>query len=153
MTNLPEPVSKHWFKATALLLLPHGIVCIVREPAVSWSVWNPLADHGPSHLAGSGLKAFEAHYNDVIMSAMVSQFMSLTIVYSTVYSGTDQRKHQSFAPLAYVWGIHWWPVNSRHKAPVTRKMFPFDDVIMQPTLLPMENISLMLSPNYTVMIR
>ena len=27
-------------------------------------------------------------------------------------------------------GIHRWPVNSPHKGPVTRKMFPFDDVIM-----------------------
>ena len=52
------------------------------------------------------------------------------IVYSTVYSGTDQRKHQSSASLAFVRGIHRWPVNSPHKWPVTRKMFPFDDVIM-----------------------
>ena len=50
--------------------------------------------------------------------------------YSTVYSGADQRKHQSSASLAFVWGIDRWPVNSPHKGPVTRKMFPFDDVIM-----------------------
>ena len=55
------------------------------------------------------------------------------IVYSTVYSGSDQRKHQSSASLAFVWGIHRWPVNSPHKWPVTRKMFPFDDVIMHLT--------------------
>ena len=41
-----------------------------------------------------------------------------------------QRKHQSSASLAFVWGIHRRPVNSPHKWPVTRKMFPFDDVIM-----------------------
>ena len=70
------------------------------------------------------------HYNDVIMSAMASQITSLAIVYSTVYSGADQRKYQSSAPLAFVWVIHWWPVNSPHKGPVTRKMFTFDDVIM-----------------------
>ena len=70
------------------------------------------------------------HYNDVIMSAMASQITNLTIVYSAVYSGTDQRKHQSSASLAFVRGIHRWPVNSPHKGPVTRKMFPFDDVIM-----------------------
>ena len=70
------------------------------------------------------------HYNDVVMSAMESQITSLTIVYSTVYSGADQRKHQSSASLAFVRGIHRWPVNSPHKGPVTRKMFPFDDVIM-----------------------
>ena len=62
------------------------------------------------------------------MGAMASQITSLTIVYSTVYSGTDQRKHQSSAALAFVRGIHRWPVNSQHKGPVTPKMFPFDDV-------------------------
>ena len=70
------------------------------------------------------------HYNDVLMSAMTSQITSLTIVYSTVYSGTDDRKHQSSASLAFVREIHRWPANSPHKGPVTRKMFPFDDVIM-----------------------
>ena len=70
------------------------------------------------------------HYSDVIMSAMVSQITLLTIVSSTVYSGADQRKHQSSASLAFVRGIHRSPVNSPHKGPVTRKMFPFDDVIM-----------------------
>ena len=70
------------------------------------------------------------HYHDVIMGIMASQITSLTIVYSTLYSSTNQRKHQSSASLAFVWGIHRWPVNSPHKWPVTRKMFPFDDVIM-----------------------
>ena len=70
------------------------------------------------------------HYGDVIMGAIASQITSLTIVYSTVYSDADQRKHQSSASLAFVWGIHRGPVNSPHKWPVTRKMFPFDDVIM-----------------------
>ena len=55
------------------------------------------------------------------MSAMASQITSLTIVYSIVYSGADQRKHQSSASLAFVRGIHRWPVNSQHKGPVTRK--------------------------------
>ena len=49
---------------------------------------------------------------------------------STVDSGADQRKHQSSASLAFVRGIHQWPVNSLHKMPTTRKMFPFDDIIM-----------------------
>ena len=64
------------------------------------------------------------------MGSMASQITSLTIVYSAVYSGADQRKHQSSASLAFVRGIHRGPVNSPHKWPVTRKMFPFDDVIM-----------------------
>ena len=65
------------------------------------------------------------------MSEMASQITSLMIVYSTVYSDTDQRKHQSSASLAIVRGINRGPVNSPHKWPVTRKMFPFDDIIMQ----------------------
>ena len=46
------------------------------------------------------------HYTDVIMIMMASQITSLTVVYSTVYSDADQRKHQSSASLAFVWGIH-----------------------------------------------
>ena len=60
------------------------------------------------------------HYNDIMKGTMASQITSLTIVHSTVYSGTDQRKHQSFV----------LPVNSPHKWTVTRKMFPFYDVII-----------------------
>ena len=74
------------------------------------------------------------HYGDVIMGAIASQITSITIVYWTVYSDSDQRKHQSSASLAFVRGIHRGPVNSPHKWPVTRKMFPFDDVIMFPTI-------------------
>ena len=70
------------------------------------------------------------HNDDVIMGAIASQITSLTIVYSIVYSDADQRKHQSSALMAFVWGIHRGPVKSPHKWPVTQKMFPFDDVIM-----------------------
>ena len=62
------------------------------------------------------------------MGAMASGIISLTIVSTTVYSGADQRKHQSTVSLAFVRRIHqdrWM-----HKKPVTRKMSPFDDVIM-----------------------
>ena len=64
------------------------------------------------------------------METMASQITSLTIVYSTVYSGADQRKYQSSASLAFVRGIRRWPVDFPHKWPETRKMFSFDDVIM-----------------------
>ena len=57
------------------------------------------------------------------MGAIASQITSLTIVYSIVYSDADQRKHENSAALAFVRRIHKWPV--------TRKMFPFDDVIMR----------------------
>ena len=46
------------------------------------------------------------HYIDVIMTTMASQITSLTVVCSIVYLGADQRKHQSSASLAFVWGIH-----------------------------------------------
>ena len=65
------------------------------------------------------------HYNDFIMSAMAFPITSLMFVYSFVYLGADPRKHQSSASLAFVRGIHRWPVNSPHKGPVTRKMLPF----------------------------
>ena len=69
------------------------------------------------------------HYSDVMMTTIAPQITSLTIGYSTVYSDADQRKHQSSASLAFVERIHRRPVNSPHKWPVTRQIFPFDDVI------------------------
>ena len=65
------------------------------------------------------------HYSDVIMDTMASEIASLTIVYSSVYSGADQRKHQSSATLAFLTG------EFPHKWSVTREMFPFDDVIIR----------------------
>ena len=53
-----------------------------------------------------------SHNDDVMMTTIASQISSLTSVYSTVYSDADQRKHQSSASLAFVWGIHrdrWIP--------------------------------------------
>ena len=90
----------------------------------SWSLWRQCNDD-------SGLSGNPIHYSDVIKGTMASQINSLTIVSSTVYAGADQRKHQSSASLAFVRGIHRWLVNSPHRWPVTRKMFPFDDVIMK----------------------
>ena len=83
---------------------------------------NNLAHQWRKHANSS----FQWRHN----GAIVSQIISLTIVYSTVYTGADQRKHQNSASLAFVWGIHRGPVNSPHKGPVTRKIFLFDDVIM-----------------------
>ena len=71
-----------------------------------------------------------AHCSDVITRAMASQITGVSIVCLAFCSGADQRKHQSSASLAFVRGIHRWPVDSPHKGPVTRKLFPFDDVIM-----------------------
>ena len=59
-----------------------------------------------------------------------SEITSRTIVYSIIHSGAYQRKHHSSASLAFVRGFHRSPVNYPHIGPITRKMFPFDDVIM-----------------------
>ena len=74
--------------------------------------------------------AFSLRWRHNGCNSIASQMTSLTIVYSIVYSDADQRKRESSASLTIVWGIHREPINSQHKWPVTRKMFPFDDVIM-----------------------
>ena len=61
----------------------------------------------------------------------ISNHQPLTIVYSTVYSGADQRNHQNSVSLAFVQGIPKWRMNSPHKWPETREMFSLDDVIMR----------------------
>ena len=65
------------------------------------------------------------------MTVMASQIIDATIVCLSVSSGTDQGKHQGSTSMAFVRGIHQWPVN--HKGTVTRNLFPFDDVIIQAT--------------------
>ena len=104
-------------------------LCLIAEPNILIHIFK----HGDDKTA---IKCkylncyYWSHYDDVIMGTIASQITSLTIVNSTVYSDADQSKHQSSASLAFVWGIHRGPVNSPHKWPVTRKMFPFDVVIM-----------------------
>ena len=97
--------------------------------------WHKRTNENVTESFFKHLREHEQHYNDVIMGAIASQMTSLTIFYSTVYSAADQRKHESSASLAFVLGIHRGPVNSPHKWPVTRKMFPFDDVIMNATMV------------------
>ena len=75
------------------------------------------------------------HYTDFTMSAMASQIIGVSIVCSAVCSGTDKRKHQSSASLAFVRGNHRSPVDYPHKEPVARKMFPFDDVIIKSNVM------------------
>ena len=74
--------------------------------------------------------AFIIHNSDVKMRAIAPQITGVSIVYSNACLCADQRKHQSSASLAFVRGIQRSPVNSPLKGPVTRKLFPFDDVIM-----------------------
>ena len=105
---------------------------ILRNPKMTRFIECWFDQHGRQIrlIASSFSKIVASHYSVVIMGVIASQITSLFIVYSTLYPGAQQRKHQSSASLAFVRGIHGWPVNSPHKWPVTRKMFPFHDVIM-----------------------
>ena len=64
------------------------------------------------------------------MTTIASQITSLTIVYPIVYSDAGQKKTSKLRVTGLCVGKSPGPVNSPHKGPVTRKMFPFDDVIM-----------------------
>ena len=59
------------------------------------------------------------YYSGALMSAMASQITSISIVYLILCSGADQRKHQCSVYMAFVRGIHWWPMNSLPKRQVT----------------------------------
>ena len=108
---------------------------------MKWTAWFEVLWHSHqgnililwSHEVSCNSNVTETHhdrYNDFIMSAMASQITSLTIVYSTVYS----RRRSKKTPKLHVTGLCAGnsPVIGEfpHKGPVTRKMFPFDDVIM-----------------------
>ena len=85
----------------------------------------------PSTVTGAvlGFAFIIIHYSDATLSAMVSQITGVLIVCLAVCSGAH-KKHQSSASLAFLRRFHRWLVESPRKGPVTREMFPFDDVIM-----------------------
>ena len=111
-------------------------ICHVLNCTENLNLWEPgsttttTATRSHSHNHSMFLCP---HYTDVIMGVIASQITDVSIVYSTVWSSVYKKKHQSSASLAFLRGIPRWPVNSPHKGPVTRKMFPFDDVIMYNT--------------------
>ena len=106
---------------------------LIHTVHLAWAVVMDLDEClNPCFMANIAIVLNAQHYNDVIMSAIASQIPGATIVCSTVCSAADQWKHQSSASLAFVRGIHRWPVDSPHKGPVTQKMFTFDDVIIIP---------------------
>ena len=111
--------------------LPLNIHMLYYIYAVQYIVWGLSSHHCCKCYHNELIHNWQSHYSDVKMGTIASQITSLTIVYSADYSDADQRKHQSSSSLAFVWGIHRGPVNSPHKWPVTRKMFPFDDVIVR----------------------
>ena len=135
--NLRDLVIRHHIGYQVQQVLFFVPLCSVLMSSPSYRTLGP--PHGESEILKYRLLLFavmcmthisptwkntissEAHYSDVIMSVMRFQITSFTIVYSTVYSGEDKRKHQSASCLAVVRRIHRWPVNSPHKGPVIRK--------------------------------
>ena len=104
--------------------LPQKVVSNAERVLMPWrhhDVLFGITMAEVNHVSVHGWARF--HYSDVTMSAMASQFTSISSVYSIVCSGADKRKNQSSASLAFVMGIHRWPLNSPHERPVTRKMF------------------------------
>ena len=90
-------------------------------------VWIQDAQTPPGrHYDRFTVKSLQWHHNG---HDSVSNHQSYGCLFNHLFRRRS-RKYQSSASLAFVRGIHRWPVNSPHKWPVTRKMFPFDDVIM-----------------------
>ena len=94
----------------------------IEEPLERVSLWGlsfrntwPTREQGtnsrrPPHIHSFKRERKLSHYSYILMSAMACQITGILIVCSSVCSGADQRKHQSFASLAFVMGIHLWPV-------------------------------------------
>ena len=131
-----DELSTHIRFGTNRLLFPSACVKIIcRTIAVhtkNWANGNWFGDLRPkrNNIAFGSKIPKPVHYSDVIMSAMASQITWVSTVCLAVCSGAHKTKHQSSASVAFVRGIHWWPVDSPYKGPVTWKMFPFDAVIM-----------------------
>ena len=115
-----------WFNDWDLLCIFHCIPVKLIPSQQELPYDRPLT-HCP---LGDTAVILKRHYNDIIMLATASQILCVLVVYTTVCSYADQRKHQSSASLPLVRGIHRGPVNFGHKQPLTRKMFSFGDVIM-----------------------
>ena len=122
-----------WFETPSRPLWRHRNVGILSEWRIQWNHyihqqlcngWLYLGEYVYRYFAASPKWTATARYNgrDGVWNHQPQDW------YSTFIQGADQRKHQSFASLAFVRGIHWLPVNSPHKGSVTRKKFPFDDV-------------------------
>ena len=155
------PVTRKMSPFDDVIMSQYMMECESLQPLIYRSLIWYFISSLKSTLSSNAIPTCQpkmSHYNgDVILGAISSQITSFTIVYSTVYSGTDQRKHQSSASLPFVREIHRSSVISLHKCLVTRKMFPFDDVIM--TVAAKLDIDLfhpiwahvsLLSPNTTV---
>ena len=132
LLHLKQSILTQWHLCTIFFLVLgfgkmfEGVQKLVAKEALNAFIWHLHLNWSLTNCEWYDAEPASSFFK-VIMSAMASQ---ITGVCSAVCSGADQRKHQSSASLAFVTGIHGWPVHSLHKGPVTRKMFSFDDVIM-----------------------
>ena len=139
--------SYNWTSTSAVNLNDMSKICITTTIHNFRCCQISMISCLPTRLSWQSLHP--SHYSHVRLSAVASQISSLMIVCWTIYSDAEQRKHQSSVSLAFVRGIHRSPVNSPHKWPVTRKMFPFDDIIMVLSKLSPK----WRPPHYTTLIR
>ena len=124
--NTIPATSRVGFPVRVSLHLPLHIVHILQmdiNDAMS------ILQKAQAKLISCQVELRSAHYNDVIMSTMGSQITGISIVYSIVYSGWSKQTSK-LRVTGLCGGNSRWPVKSPHKGPVTRKMVPFDDVIM-----------------------
>ena len=89
-------------------------------------IWHTISTHGTSrHLRFEPYITVTSQWARWHLKSPASRLFTQPFIQAQI-----KKKYQSSASQAFVWGVHRWPVNSPHKWPVTRKMFPFDDVIM-----------------------
>ena len=118
-----KAVIRYCLTLSTQRIMTYFVNCFQKQPTLYSMITHPSPIHTVTPLTinnenldnTKGNIIWLTHYNDVIMGVIVSQITSLMIVFSTVYSAADQRKHQSSASLAFVQGIHRGPVNSPHK--------------------------------------
>ena len=89
----------------------HRVVRRVFVHTLAVSKFPKTCSHMGSECVILIIRVLQHYNNDVIMSAMASQFRGVPILCSTVCSSEAQTKHQTSAPLAFVRGIHRWPVD------------------------------------------
>ena len=91
---------------------------------VHWQWVTECCDKGSSKAAYIPLKWRHNEHDGV------SNHQRHECLLNRFFQAQIKKKHQSSASLAFARRIHRGNVNSPHKGPVTRKMFPFNDVIM-----------------------
>ena len=114
----------HWFEEQVSIELPStAIYPIFKWFTMVWRGWEDtgivipkMATRWYTPLIITSVNPRSYHYSDVILRAMASQITGVSMVYSTICSGSDQRKHQRSASLAFVRGIHRSSVNSPQRA-------------------------------------